>query len=237
MTSPLLTVVIPCYNEARNIPLLLARFAEKLDRPDVELLLVNNGSQDDSAAVLADTLPQYPFARTVHVPVNQGYGYGILSGLANTTAPYIGWTHADMQTDPYDLIRALQILEKANWPADLYVKGNRKGRPLFDDVFTMGMSLYETVYLGAPLWDINAQPNIFHRSFYERWDNPPHDFSLDLYAYYMAHHLRLRLQRFPVRFPERIHGTSSWNTGLAAKKKFIRRTLLFSKELKQRLHD
>jgi glycosyltransferase involved in cell wall biosynthesis len=237
MTTPLLTVVIPCYNEARNIPLLLARFAEKLDRPDVELLLVNNGSQDDSAAVLADTLPHYPFARTVLVPVNKGYGFGILSGLANTTAPYIGWTHADMQTDPYDLIRAMHILEKANWPTDLYVKGNRKGRPLFDDVFTMGMSLYETVYLGAPLWDINAQPNIFHRSFYERWDNPPHDFSLDLYAYYMAHHLRLRLQRFPVRFPERIHGTSSWNTGLAAKKKFIRRTLLFSKELKQRLHD
>jgi glycosyltransferase involved in cell wall biosynthesis len=237
MTAPLLTVVIPCYNEARNIPLLLARFAEKLDRPDVELLLVNNGSQDDSAAVLADTLPQYPFARTVLVPVNQGYGYGILSGLANTTAPFIGWTHADMQTDPYDLIRALHILEKANWPTDLYVKGNRKGRPLFDDVFTMGMSLYETVYLGAPLWDINAQPNIFHRSFYERWDNPPHDFSLDLYAYYMAHHLRLRIQRFPVRFPERIHGSSSWNTGLAAKQKFIRRTLLFSKELKQRLQD
>ncbi|MBX3101133.1 MAG: glycosyltransferase family 2 protein, partial [Bacteroidetes bacterium] len=115
------------------------------------------------------------------------------------------------------------------------VKGNRKGRPLFDDVFTMGMSVYETLFLGVPLWDINAQPNIFHRSFYEQWDNPPHDFSLDLYAYYMAHLLRLRIHRFPVRFPQRVHGTSSWNTGMAAKKKFIKRTLTFSRELKQRL--
>ncbi|MBX3103282.1 MAG: glycosyltransferase family 2 protein, partial [Bacteroidetes bacterium] len=101
--NPLLTVVIPCYNEALNIPLLLRRFAEKIDRDDVELLLVNNGSKDNSAEVLAAELPKYPFARTHLVPVNQGYGYGILSGLAQTTAPYIGWTHADMQTDPYDL--------------------------------------------------------------------------------------------------------------------------------------
>jgi glycosyltransferase involved in cell wall biosynthesis len=237
MLKPLLTVVIPCYNEARNIPLLLERFAQKLDRPDVELLLVNNGSTDNSADVLADTLPHYSFARAHLVPQNQGYGYGILSGLAQTTSPYIGWTHADMQTDPYDLIRAVQVLEQNNWPTDLYIKGNRKGRPLFDDVFTMGMSVYETLYLGVPLWDINAQPNIFHRSFYAQWENPPHDFSLDLYAYYMAHHLRLRMQRMPVRFPERIHGTSSWNTGMAAKKKFIKRTLTFSKELKTRLQS
>lgn len=236
-TPPKLTVVIPCYNEAKNIPLLLERFAQKLDRPDVQLLLVNNGSKDDSAQVLEELLPRYPFARTTLVPVNQGYGYGILAGLAHTTSPYIGWTHADMQTDPYDIIRALQLIEKERNSEQVYIKGNRKGRPLFDDIFTMGMSVYETLYLNTPLWDINAQPNIFHRSFYQSWDNPPHDFSLDLYVYYMARHSGLKIVRFPVRFPQRIHGTSSWNTGFAAKKKFIKRTLDFSKELKKRLQE
>ena len=69
-----------------------------------------------------------------------------------------------------------------------------------DNVFTFGMSVFETLYLGVRLWDINAQPNIFHRSFYESWQTPPHDFSLDLFAYYMAKQKRLDLVRFPVRF-------------------------------------
>ena len=48
------------------------------------------------------------------------------------------------------------------------------------------MSLFETIYIGKALWDINAQPNIFHRQFFEGWSNPPFDFSLDLYALYMS---------------------------------------------------
>ena len=89
--------------------------------------------------------------------------------------------------------------------------------------------------MGERLHDINAQPNIFHRSFFESWDNPPHDFSLDLYALYMAKKRKISVVRFDVLFPERIHGTSSWNTGFAAKKKFIKRTLDFSSKLKKRL--
>ena len=48
------------------------------------------------------------------------------------------------------------------------------------------MSLFETLLLRTRLWDINAQPTMFHRDFFASWDRPPHDFSLDLYAYYGA---------------------------------------------------
>ena len=55
---------------------------------------------------------------------------------------YIGWTHADMQTDPADILKALEIIEREQ--GLVFVKGNRKGRPLFDVFFTAGMSLFET---------------------------------------------------------------------------------------------
>jgi hypothetical protein len=97
------------------------------------------------------------------------------------------------------------------------------------------MSIFETFYLWTNLWDINAQPNIFHRSFYESWENPPYDFSLDLYVLYMARKSNLIIKRFDVIFPERIHGESKWNTGFKSKIKFIKRTLAFSKQLKKRL--
>lgn len=230
-----LSLVIPCYNEAKNLPLILAKFASVLGRNDVEVLLVDNGSQDDSARVLAELLPRYPFARSVKVDVNQGYGFGILSGLRAAGGEYLGWTHADMQTDPADVLKALAIIEHCGSPVDLYVKGNRRGRPLFDQFFTTGMGLFESLYLGERLWDINAQPNLFHRSFFESWHSPPHDFSLDLYALYLARKRKYRVLTFDVVFPPRLHGTSSWNTGLAAKWRFIKRTLGFSIKLRKDL--
>lgn len=230
-----LSVVIPCYNEKENIPLILKRFGELIKRKDIEVILVDNGSTDGSSQVLQELLPEYPFARTTAVPVNQGYGYGILQGLKECRGEYVGWTHADMQTDPKDILKALHIIEKVKEP--VFVKGNRKGRPFFDVFFTAGMSLFETFYLHKNLYDINAQPNIFPRTFYEGWENPPYDFSLDLYALYMARVMRLKVIRFPVLFPERIYGESKWNTGLKAKWKFIKRTMEFSVKLKKRMKE
>ena len=114
-----------------------------------------------------------------------------------------------------------------------YVKGNRKGRGLDDQFFTFGMSVFETVYLGKRLYDVNAQPNIFSRNFFESWKNPPYDFALDLYALYMARTKNLDVIRFDVNFPPRIYGSSHWNTGIKSKWKFIKRTLAFSRNMKK----
>lgn len=231
-----LSIIVPCYNEAKNIPLILNRFKEKIKWDDIELILVNNGSTDDSQDVMETLLLGYPFARIEKVEINQGYGFGILSGLRTAKGEYLAWTHADMQTDPYDAIKALELIEKAPNPVKTFVKGNRKGRQLMDNFFTWGMGVFESFYLGVSLNDINAQPNLFHHSFFEKWDNPPYDFSLDLYAFYMARRHNLEVIRFPVFFAERIHGHSHWNFGWRSKWKFIKRILDFSLKLKKRLN-
>lgn len=228
-----LSIVVPCYDEAENIPLILKRFAEVISRDDVEVLLVDNGSRDNSAEVLRELLPKYPFAKSICVKENQGYGYGIVQGLKACEGEFIGWTHADMQTDPADLLKALDIIEKNNDSEKIFVKGNRKGRPAFDQFFTSGMSVFETLYMGVKLYDVNAQPNVFSKKFFETWENPPKDFALDLYALYMAQKAGLQIERFEVVFPERIHGESHWNNGLSAKWKFIKRTMDFSRKLKK----
>ena len=228
-----LSIVVPCYDEAENIPLILKRFGEIINRDDIEVILVDNGSTDNSPEVLSRLLPEYPFAKTIRVEVNQGYGYGIVQGLKTCSGDFIGWTHADMQTDPADLLKALDIIEKNNNDKALFIKGNRKGRPMFDQFFTSGMSIFETLYMGVKLYDVNAQPNVFSKSFFEAWQNPPKDFALDLYALFMAQKSGLHIERFDVIFPERIHGASHWNTGLASKWKFIKRTIEFSRKLKK----
>jgi len=231
-----LSIILPCYNESENIPIILEKFSAVMNRSDVEILFVNNGSNDASKDVFINTIPKYFFAKVIDIKVNQGYGFGITSGLREAKGEYIGYMHADMQTDPADPLKALEIIEKQPNPENCFVKGDRKGRSFVDQFFTIGMSLFETIYLNTRLWDINAQPNIFHRSFFEAIkDSCPKDFSLDLYLLYMAKKKKLNIIRFDVVFPDRMFGSSNWNTGIVSKWKFIKRTVQFSTKLKRGL--
>ena len=227
------SLVIPCFNEAANLPILLDRCKALGTLEGFEVILVNNGSTDNTANVLAKLLPDCPGCRSVNVEVNHGYGHGILAGLSAAHGEILGWTHADMQTDPLDVLAGLAYF-KDN-PERVFVKGKRYGRPLMDVLFTVGMSLFESLLLSKRMWDINAQPTMFSRRFFESWRSPPHDFALDLFAYYQARLLGMAVQRFPVEFAPRAHGVSHWNVNWAAKKKFILRTIHFSIELKGKL--
>lgn len=227
------SLVIPCYNEADNLPLLLERCKEVALQPGTEVVLVDNGSTDNSPQVLRHLLPGYAGCRSVRIEANQGYGHGILAGLRASTGEILGWTHADMQADPQDALSGLALFDR--FGTDIFVKGSRHGRPIADVAFTVGMSLFETILLRKLMWDINAQPTMFSRSFFLTWQDPPHDFSLDLYAYYQAQHQGLTVHRFPVKFGERAYGASHWNVNWAAKRKFIRRTIDFSVQLKKSL--
>jgi glycosyltransferase involved in cell wall biosynthesis len=231
---PLLSLVIPCYDEARTLPALIRRIEEAFTgEREAEVVLVDNGSTDASSGIFAK-LTGHPLIRSVRVEVNQGYGFGILAGLRAARGRFLGWTHADLQADPGDAVRALELI-RANASQDIYVKGRRFGRPLADVVFTIGMSAFETLLLRTRLNDINAQPNIFPRSFYQAVaDGAPHDWSLDLYFYHAARQRGLKMVRFPVRFGPRAHGASHWNVDWSSKRKFIERTVKFSFELRER---
>jgi glycosyltransferase involved in cell wall biosynthesis len=226
-----LSLIIPCFNESKNLPSLLKRCKTLTAEPGVEVILVDNGSTDDTKDVLSRLLTLTPGCRSVCVDVNRGYGYGIIEGLKAANGEILAWTHADMQTDPVDALRGLRIYE-AEKNKGLFIKGRRRARPFFDVVFTIGMSIFETILLRRRLWDINAQPTMFHRSFFNTWENPPDDFSLDLYAYFLAREADLEVRRFTVSFENREHGTSHWNVSWASKKKFILRTIDFSVKLK-----
>lgn len=227
------SLIIPCYNESKNIPLLLERCSLITKTDEVEVIIVDNGSNDETQAVLSNLLPKYPGCRSVKVKENKGYGYGILSGLYAADTDLIGWTHADLQTDPKDILEALKFFKKSD--NEIFCKGKRYGRPLLDVIFTMGMSLFESILLTRRMWDINAQPTIFSRDFFGKWKNPPHDFSLDLYAYYLAKENNLKICRFPVKFGDRAYGVSHWNIDFKSKINFIKRTLIYSFKLKKDL--
>lgn len=225
------SIVIPCYNESKNLKKLVGVLKKFPHKYDVEFILVENGSTDNSKEIIKN-LKVDKRITWVYVKQNQGYGYGILQGLKKAKGDYIGWIHADLQFDPLEYIKAFEYLENNNYPHDVFIKGKRTNRPLTDRLFTMGMSFYETMILHEKLWDINGQPTLIPKSFYDLWQNPPIDFSLDLYAYYMAKKNNLKIFRFKVVQHQRQEGKSSWNNGLNDRMKLIKRVINYSKNLK-----
>ncbi len=233
-----LSIVIPCYNEEKNIPLIIKRLSKVLNNKDMEFILVDNGSMDNSRKLIQNYSKKYPAIKLAVVEKNIGYGYGIYTGLKSAKGEFLAWTHADLQTDPNDTLKAYELIKKQKNPEKTYVKGSRYGRLFFDKFFEFGMSIFESIILAAYLYDINAQPNIFHKSFLNLMKNPPNDFSFDLYAYYLSKKNKYKVVRFPVLFPKRIHGESKWNAGdFKSKYKFIKRTLDFTFKLKKYLQD
>jgi len=231
-----LSLIIPCYNESQNLPLLIDRCNDLFCiNKNVQIIIVDNGSTDNTTQVLDNLIFGLNFIKKVKVDHNKGYGHGILSGLKEASGEILCWTHADMQTDICDVLEGLKIFDKESNIKDLFIKGKRRKRPLVDNIFTIGMSVFETVLLRKKMWDINAQPTMFHRSFFLNWSNPPHDFSLDLYAYYLAKKFKLRIKRFPVFFGKRAYGVSHWNIDLLSKYKFIKRTLIYSFKIQKRI--
>ena len=231
-----LSIVVPCYNEEQNLPELFTRFRSAVENaPGVEVVFVDNGSRDQSAAVFVEALrrPENRFARVVTVPVNQGYGYGILQGLKAARGEFLAWTHADLQTDPADVLAAFALLERQPDSGHCFVRGRRVGRPLFDRAFTAGMSVVATLALGVRVRDVNAQPKLFSREFFASWTNPPWDFSLDLYGLYRALREGLTILEQPVDFGRRRHGEAKGGGSLRGKLRLTRRTFWYTIRLRQ----
>ena len=226
------SIVIPCFNEEGTIELILERTKNIFIDNNIELILVNNGSTDNSKDIISKLIINYPHAKHINLEKNLGYGGGILKGLSYCKGEIIGWTHADLQTDPVDCVRAFKEYENISREKNTFIKGNRKNRPLNDQFFTFGMSLFETILLGKLIYDVNAQPTIFPKKFFDSWSNPPSDFSLDLYTYYLAKKNNYKIKRISVDFLKRISGQSKWNINFFSRIRFILRTIKYSFKLR-----
>ena len=68
------SLIIPCYNEAKNIIPILEKVKHSFNYKIIELIIVDNGSTDNTQSILLNNLESYPFARSIRIPINKGYG-------------------------------------------------------------------------------------------------------------------------------------------------------------------
>ncbi len=224
---PELSIVLPCYNEAKGLEALVRRFAEAGAGYDFELILVDNGSKDRTPEVLAGLLTRFRFARSIRVEVNQGYGHGIFTGLRQARGQIVSWSHADLQTDPGDVFRALEVLKGSGLPAQTLVKGHRYGRRASERFISWGMQVVATVLLRSRLKEINAQPKLFGRELLSALTHAPIDFNFDVYVLHEARRQGWQVRSIPVAFPPRQYGQSNWAATWRSKLRTILRSVKY----------
>ena len=127
MPAPQLSVVIPVFNEEPSLPDLFARLYPALDALGVpyEVLFVNDGSRDRSAALLADQFRARPdVTRVVLFNANYGQHMAIIAGFERVRGARIVTLDADLQNPPEEIGRLLAAMDDG---AD-YVGGVRRVR-------------------------------------------------------------------------------------------------------------
>src|SRR3954468_8110193 len=100
-----LSVFFPAYNDSGTIASLVItalRSARKLTT-NFEIIVVNDGSADNTAEILDELARTYPEVRVVHHPVNRGYGGALRTGFASATRDLVFYTDGDAQYDPAEM--------------------------------------------------------------------------------------------------------------------------------------
>lgn len=175
-----LSLVIPAYNEAENIGAVVRNLAAALrnSRDRFEIIVVNNGSQDNTSAVLKRLQGEIPELRTADVFPNQGYGNGVLAGLAVAEGNILGWMHADNQVSPADVLLMYKNLKNRNLDFCKAVRVDRDEHWMR----IIQSQVYNTFFrllFGGKLRDINGTPKIFKRTLGEKLNLISRDWFLD----------------------------------------------------------
>lgn len=113
--KPLVSVVVPFYNEEENVPLVAERVAAVfagLPDYEYECLFVNDGSTDGTRAQLERLARENPRIRPVHMARNSGQSAALVAGMRRASGAYVLTIDGDLQNDPGDFGRLLELLKE-----------------------------------------------------------------------------------------------------------------------------
>lgn len=109
-----LSLVIPCFNEQENVDVLLSRVdaaLAALGKP-FEVLLIDDGSTDDTPKLLAAGMAKYPWLRVIRMAKNGGQSAAFEAGFAAAHGQVIATIDADLQNDPEEIPRLIPMLDE-----------------------------------------------------------------------------------------------------------------------------
>jgi glycosyltransferase involved in cell wall biosynthesis len=231
LTLPSFSIVIPCFNEEARIGETLRRATDYLsaNAPTSELIVVNDGSTDATAAIARERLNSAKIAtRLLENFPNRGKGAAVRSGLLAAREPIGLFSDADLSTPLEETPKLIELI--ANDQVDIAFGSRALDRSLIGihqpwrrEQGGRVFNLLVRVATGLPFWDTQCGFKAFRldvcRPILEA--ARVNGFAFDVELLFLAHRAGLRIREIPVR----------WNHAEGSKVSFFRDSLRMLREV------
>ncbi|HWC15574.1 MAG TPA: dolichyl-phosphate beta-glucosyltransferase [Terriglobales bacterium] len=207
MPAPYYSIIVPAYNEAERIGASLEHMLAYMgeSRWSAEIIVVNDGSSDNTAAVVQEYARRNPIIRILENPGNRGKGYSVRNGMLNASGQILLFTDADLSSPIEEAEKLFAVIE--NGEADVaigsrYLRSELQTRkqPLHRRMMGRAFNLalktilglsYADTQCGFKAFSRKAVMTIFPNMKIERWGFDPE-------ILFLARRYGLRVAEIPV---------------------------------------
>jgi len=220
--KPSISVFFPAYNDAGTISSLVIQAKQTLAEiaDDYEIIVVNDGSKDDTAEIIDFLAAEFPEVRAVHHQKNRGYGGALRSGFTNATKDLVFYTDGDAQYD----VRELRLLYEAFSDDVDLVNGWKIKRhdPWFRIVIGYTYQYLIKYTFGLKLRDVDCDFRLMRRDIFDKVELESNTGVICVEMMKKIQDAEFSLSEVPVHHYHRLYGKSQffnyrrlWRVGIA----------------------
>ena len=208
-----ISVALPAYNEEENIRPMVLEVVEVFaglvaggQVSDYEVIVVNDGSKDNTAQAVEALSSEISTVRLVNHEVNKGYGAAVYTGFVSAHKDLVFLTDSDKQFDVSEIVKLLPLMDEAD-----LVAGYRAPRrdPFKRRLFGMGWSALVTILFGYTVRDVDCAFKLFRREIIESIDVESRGATFSAEFLVRAKRKGYRFKEVPVTHLPRVAGTQT----------------------------
>ena len=200
--------IIPAYNESERLSASLPKVLDYIRRReyDAEVIVVNDGSTDDTAEIVRRFAATNPEVRLLENPGNRGKGYSVRHGMLQGYGDVLLFTDADLSSPIYEADKLFEAIAEgadiaigSRWlRRELQTERQPWYRQLYGRLFNLGLKLtlglpYQDTQCGFKAFTRAAAHTVFTRQHIERWGFDPE-------LLFLADKFKLRTVEVPVEW-------------------------------------
>jgi dolichyl-phosphate beta-glucosyltransferase len=208
VTDLIYSFIIPAYNEGERLTTSLPKVVDYVRKRQLqsEIIVVNDGSNDNTAEVLRHFAAGNPDVRVLENPGNRGKGYSVRNGMLHAHGDVLLFTDADLSSPIYEADKLFRTLEQgadvaigSRWlQADLQTERQPWYRQLYGRLFNLALRLVlglkqRDTQCGFKAFSRSAAQTVFTRQRIERWGFDPE-------LLFLADKFKLRTVEVPVEW-------------------------------------
>jgi len=211
LPPPTYSIVLPAYNESERIAATLEKIFAHADQRgwQVEVIVVNDGSTDDTASIVREYASKHPTLRLLENPGNRGKGYSVRNGMLHAHGDILLFSDADLSSPIAEADKLLAAIDQgadvaigSRWvKAELQIKRQPLYRQLLGRIFNLALRLvlglnFQDTQCGFKAFTRDAAQKLFPLQRIERWGFDPE-------LLYLARKRGLTVTEVPVTWSHR----------------------------------